>query len=242
MLSWVNELVRLPSAAASAAVGNTPPSHGSLLFASSLLLTHLYQRYAAYHTRKLNCSQKSVGSGVGKQRPPVAKKVKHEIVFGYHPSQYRGDNVMNPPKKRIDYYQWLRDDDRKDKEILKYIELENQYCEQRLRHLKPLSRHIYQEAKSYMKETDTECPYPRGSYHYFTRTFEGQAYKILCRYESKGKEILQPIESIEAMDGVKVETILNENEIAQGKDYCHVEYAEVSPSQNMLAFAVDFSG
>ena len=53
--------------------------------------------------------------------PPVAKKVPCLQYFGKHPNrpeEYRGENVMDPPKTRPDYYQWLRDDSRSNEEVM----------------------------------------------------------------------------------------------------------------------------
>ena len=47
------------------------------------------------------------------KKPPVPKKKAKELVS-------HGD-------KRTDYYYWLRDDKRKNKDILKYLSRENEY-------------------------------------------------------------------------------------------------------------------
>lgn len=52
--------------------------------------------------------------------PPVAKKVPFSQYFGSHPDrpgEYRGEDVMDPPKTRNDDYQWLRDDSRTSVEV-----------------------------------------------------------------------------------------------------------------------------
>ena len=52
--------------------------------------------------------------------PPVAKKVNFQQYFGKHPDrpeEYRGDDVMDPPKSHSDDYQWLRDDSRTNEEV-----------------------------------------------------------------------------------------------------------------------------
>ena len=47
------------------------------------------------------------------KKPPIPKKIKKIL-------KAHGD-------ERIDYYYWLRDDKRKNKEILKYLRDENKY-------------------------------------------------------------------------------------------------------------------
>ena len=49
------------------------------------------------------------------KNPPIPKKIKKILT--------------NHGDKRIDYYHWLRDDKRKNKNIIKYLNEENQYAE-----------------------------------------------------------------------------------------------------------------
>lgn len=37
------------------------------------------------------------------------KKVVDKITFGVKDGEYRGECAMNPPRVRLDYYNWLRD-------------------------------------------------------------------------------------------------------------------------------------
>ena len=46
--------------------------------------------------------------------PPKPKKIKKSL------------SAHND--KRIDYYYWLRDDERKNKEVIDYLKAENNYC------------------------------------------------------------------------------------------------------------------
>ena len=52
-------------------------------------------------------------------KPPIPKKIKKTL-------SAHGD-------KRIDYYYWLRDDQRKNKTVLKYLNEENKYTDEWLR-------------------------------------------------------------------------------------------------------------
>jgi hypothetical protein len=55
-----------------------------------------------------------------KVTPPRAKKIPYVHHFGKHPDrvdEYRGDDVMDPPRTRGDQYQWLRDDSRTNTEV-----------------------------------------------------------------------------------------------------------------------------
>ena len=53
---------------------------------------------------------------------PVAKRKKHKVKFGKISSD-RGENLMNPPVIKEDYYHWLRSDTRDEPEVLSYLHL-----------------------------------------------------------------------------------------------------------------------
>ena len=110
-------------------------------------------------------------------RVPIAKKVKDTIYFGVNPkdpTEDRGPNSMNPPKERTDWYNWLRDETRKDPEVLSHILKENAYCDEMTSDLKPLQEELYQDMLGRLKETDDEVPYQHGPYLYYTRTVKGK--------------------------------------------------------------------
>ena len=47
----------------------------------------------------------------------VTKRIKHKVKFG-NVNDDRGENLIDPPIEIDDYYYWLRDDDRENKECL----------------------------------------------------------------------------------------------------------------------------
>ena len=97
---------------------------------------------------------------------PKAKIINKEVYFGKNlldEDEYRGDTPMDPPIIRMDPYAWLRDNDRKDPEVLEYLQHENQYCEDQLIHLRDLREDLYEEMLSHLKETDEDVPYQHGS-------------------------------------------------------------------------------
>jgi oligopeptidase B len=111
-----------------------------------------------------------------------AVKKPHTVLIGYREGENNGENpTMNPPRELEDPYFWLRDDDRKDEEVLGYIKAENQYCEAQTAHLQALRDELYAEMKGHLKETDEEAPYRYGEWMYYTRTEEGKSYTIHCR-------------------------------------------------------------
>ena len=56
--------------------------------------------------------------------PPIAERHLTEVIFGKVKGRDNGDSkfLMNPTIKKKDYYYWLRDDNRKNKKVLKYLE------------------------------------------------------------------------------------------------------------------------
>ena len=52
--------------------------------------------------------------------PPVAKRVPHKVSFGRVQGENRGKDAMEPPIILNDDLFWLRDDTRKDAEILEF--------------------------------------------------------------------------------------------------------------------------
>ena len=164
-----------------------------------------------------------------------AKKVPHQIKFGYvGDDEDRGENPMNPPRVRIDHYHWLRDETRKNKEVLDYLNSENKYCKESMSHLTTLQKKLYDDMLSHLKETDEDVPYKHGNYEYYSRTVQGLAYKIHCRKQASPEK--------EKASNQEEEVILDENEVAKGFEYTVVTDIETSPTHQYLAYSIDHSG
>ncbi len=146
-------------------------------------------------------------------KPPVAKVVPKVI-------EAHGD-------KRIDNYFWLRDDDRKNPEMLQYLEDENRYLEGILKPTEALQKRLYDEILGRIQQTDESVPVRKGDYLYYTRTLEGKQYAINCRRK--------------APDGPE-EVLVDQNQLAAGQKYFRLANESVSPSQQILLFGTDFSG
>jgi oligopeptidase B len=78
----------------------------------------------------------------------------------------------------------------------------------------------------------------------YSRTFEGKAYTVHCRAprstavstsEAWDKTAESPI-----LEGEQ--TILDVNKLAEGRKYCSTGAVKTSPSHNLLAYSVDFTG
>ncbi|WHT49581.1 hypothetical protein QNH10_08785 [Sporosarcina thermotolerans] len=86
-------------------------------------------------------------------KPPTAKQIpyKHRI---------HGDI-------REDHYYWLKDRDNKD--VINYLEEENQYYDHILEPLKEQTDEIFESMVQRIPETEERVPVQRGPYFYYSR-------------------------------------------------------------------------
>ena len=66
--------------------------------------------------------------------------------------------IASPHGERIDPYYWLRDDERRDREVLAYLAAENAYKERQLATVKPLEEKLYAEIIARLKQDDCQRP------------------------------------------------------------------------------------
>lgn len=126
----------------------------------------------------------------------------------------------------VDDYAWLRNRD--DPKVLSYLTAENEYTEAVTSHLSPLRESIFEEIKSRVRETDLSAPAKKGDYWYGRRTEEGKQYPIYVRWS--------------AVPSGEGQTILDQNELAEGHDFCAVGLFLTSPDQTLLGYSVDHEG
>jgi len=146
------------------------------------------------------------------------------------PDVAKKPHVVKAPfgAERTDEYYWLRDDTRKNPEMLAYLEAENAYTDAFMARLSPLKEQVYEEIVGRIKQDDSSVPYHERGYWYYTRYETGKDYPIHAR--RKG-----------AMDAAE-EVLLDVNTMAKGKDYFSVGDWEVSQDNTMLAWAEDAVG
>lgn len=155
----------------------------------------------------LSCtSEKKAFRGI---KPPVAEKIRKELTLHEH--------------TRIDDYYWLNE--RENPEVLKYLEAENEYTKDIMKHTEKLQEILYNEIVGRIKQTDMSVPYKKNDYFYYTRYEEGKEYPVYCRKK----------ESLEAEE----EILLNVNDIAAGHSYYQVVGLTASTNNNLIAFGVD---
>ena len=127
----------------------------------------------------------------------------------------------------IPYY-WLRDDERRDADVLAYLAAENDYHAVHLQPVKALEDAIYAEIVGRLKQDDSTVPYRKNGSWYYTRFELGQEHPIFARRRT----------SLEAPE----EILLNANDLAIGHDYYQIGELDVSPNGEWLAFCEDTVG
>ena len=145
-------------------------------------------------------------------QPPVAKKVPHT-------TQINGATLK-------DNYFWLRD--KKDPDVMKYLESENAYTEAVMKPTKAFQDSLYKEMLSHTKQTDLGVPAREGKYLYYSRTEEGKQYPYECR----------KLGNTEAPE----EILLDLNKLAEGHSFLGLGEFHVSDDGNLLAYSVDTTG
>jgi oligopeptidase B len=127
-------------------------------------------------------------------QPPVALRIPHTIKIGKVPGEpERGADdslLMDPPIEWTDDLFWLRDDHRQNKDVLQHLEAENRYTDAQTAHLEGTCQHLFEKMRSRIKESDHDFPQRQGRFYYYTRTQEGQPFKIHCR--ALTKEMVRP--------------------------------------------------
>lgn len=148
--------------------------------------------------------------------PPIAKRVDYAVV--------------SPFGSRNDPYYWLRDDTRKDPEMLAYLNAENAYTQAYFEPLQDQVDSLFEQMKARLKQDDSSVPVLEHGYWYYTRFVEGQQYPIHAR--RKGDMAAEE------------QIMLDGNALAAQKDtgYFRIGAAEVSPDGKKLAYAIDRVG
>ena len=144
-----------------------------------------------------------------KKKVPSAKKIKKELIA-------HGDI-------RIDNYYWLND--KNDKNVIKYLNDENNFTKKTLKNTEDLQEILFDEMKSRIKEDDMSVPYFFNEYWYIKRFEKGKDYPIYSRkYKSLDND---------------EEILLDVNKLASKHAYYSVGSISVSPNNRILAYSFD---
>jgi oligopeptidase B len=124
---------------------------------------------------------------------------------------------------RVDPYYWLNE--RENPEVIAYLEAENKYYESQTAHTKVFQEKLFEEMKARLKEDDESVPYKKNGYYYITRFVKGGQYPIFSRKK----------ENLEAPE----EIMFDVNVMSGNHDYYQLSGVNVSPDNQLAAFAVD---
>jgi len=153
-------------------------------------------------------------------QPPDAEKLPKELVS-------HGD-------VRVDDYYWMKltdeqknaaEPDEQTRKVIDYLDAENAYLEQSLKHTETLKETLYNEIIGRIKQTDESVPYFENGYWYYVRYEEGREYPIYCRKEG----------SMEAEEQI----MLDVNEYGDVHEFVSVGGLDVSPDNRYLAYGLD---
>ena len=137
---------------------------------------------------------------------PVAKKIPHKMEIHHH--------------QRVDNYYWMRDDQRKDKEVLAHLNDENIYAEAMLSDQKPLQELLFEELKARIVKDDNTVPEKDGKYWYHSEINGEQEYSNYYRSTS--------------FSGDNKTLILDVNERANGHDFYDLGDLSISPDDHLM--------
>ncbi len=143
--------------------------------------------------------------------PPVAARRPHPLTL-------HGET-------RSDDYYWLRDDTRRDPDVLDFLAGQNAYATAVLAHTQPLQERLYAEMVGRVQQDDATVPYEKGGFWYYQRYEAGKEYPIVARKRG----------SVEAPE----EILLDANALAEGHAFHRLGSTEPSKSGRLLAYTED---
>ncbi len=149
-------------------------------------------------------------------KPPVAQKRPHTYTV-------HGITVEDP-------YDWLYDKSYPvvdDKDVLDHVKAENAYFEAKMAAQTPLTEALFTEMRGRIKEDDSTVPQKDGDYLYWSEFEEGAQYRKHWR---------------KAVAGGEAELLIDENVLADGKEYFRLGAASISQNERYLAFSTDTDG
>jgi len=129
---------------------------------------------------------------------------------------------------RVDNYNWLRDDDRKDPKVIDYLNQENTYTDAILHNEKPLIDTLYNEIVTRLPSKEQTVPAKIDDYWYYSRFPSNSEYRIYARK----KDQLSADEEI----------MVDMNERAKDQSYFQSNYQAISPNHEVLGFSEDITG
>lgn len=129
---------------------------------------------------------------------------------------------------RTDDYYWLRDDTRKDPQVLAFLQQENALFDEVMAPTASLQKTLFEEMTGRLDPDDSSVPYEQGGYWYYLRYEPQKEYPIYARRAG----------SMSATE----EVLLDTNMRAEGHEYYQLGGFEVSDDHRYIAIAEDTVG
>lgn len=154
------------------------------------------------------------------EKVPIAKKIPKKLT--------------THDDTRIDNYFWMRltdeqknaeSPDQQTKDVLDYLNQENEYLKSAMSHTEEFQEKLYNEIVGRIKKDDQSVPINENGYSYYSRYEEDDDYPLYCRKKIDG-------------DGME-EIMLDGPEMAKGYSYFGIGRRSVSPNNQLLAFSID---
>ena len=188
-----------------------------------------FHHEAAMHLKPFLLTLVLTMTTIHAQTPPDVEKRPH--------------TVTSPHGERQDEYYWLRDDERKDPQMLAYLNAENAYADAVLASLQPLEDKLYDEIVARIKQDDSSVPARDHGYWYYSRFETGKDYPIHARRADRnGLDALAIQAANNSGDFAGEEILLNVNQLAEGHDYYSASMVDISKDNQKMLWADDTNG
>ena len=144
-------------------------------------------------------------------KPPIPKKIKKKLLA-------HGD-------ERIDNYYWLRDDSRKNKQIINYLKEENSYSRKWFDSNSVSPKKIFQAYKKRLPKLEESYPTKIDGYKYFSTIDISSEHRKYFRVYKNQKKL-----------------ILDVNKLAKDKKYYSISGIQPSRNHQFIAYGEDTNG
>ena len=165
------------------------------------------------------------------EKPAEAKRIPSK-------REFHGDTY-------VDEYAWMKN--RSSSELLEYINSQNAYTANRVKHLENLRSTLFNELRSRVQETDMSVPVRMNNYWYYVRTQEGKQYAIQCRMKVSDEANWNPPtidESAEPGVTLGEEILFDANKEAElaGSKFFRLGGMDLSSDGSRMLYGVDTQG
>jgi len=126
---------------------------------------------------------------------------------------------------RTDEYYWIRDDTRRNPQVLSLLAAENDFAEAIMAPSQPLQAQLFEEITARLPAKDDTVPVQLGNFFYYQAYEPGLEHPIYKRFSPESPEIR--------------ETVLDVNQLAEPHDYYAVANWVIGPNDNLIAYAED---